>query len=311
MISARRVGGSVTLRFEVRNAAGSLQDATVTLQVITPTGPLSPAPTIDHVTGSGIYEATIALPTAGLWSWRWTATGDVTAADDGVLRVEAIAAPDLYVTEEELRRDMAGSLVDSSKIDADLLERACRESSRAVDDYCSQAAPGWRRFWLDLEPTLRRYVPNDPWVLDVADIGSTAGLQVTVSGTPWTLDLDYQLGPVESALVGGRPATQLEALRTQWPVPLTEIIGLGLAGRRAAPRPAAPAVDVLARHGWPTHPEPVRKAARIVALRLFKRPGAPYGTEGVSDFGPVRIARGDPDVGPLLDRAYTLGPVFA
>lgn len=305
MIATRAVGSSVTVTFSVRNAAGSPADADVALTIVRPDG-TEPAVTVDHP-GLGEYEATFACTQPGLWAWRWTASGAVTAADSGLLRVEPAQAPDLYVTVPELRAEL-GDVGAMAKLDTRKLERACRAASRAVDDWCSEAAPGWRRFWLDPLPTTRSYSPDGPWELLVADIGSLAGLTVTVDGSPWTLGTDFQLGPAD-AVAKGRAWWKLEALRYQWPVDLRSAYPT-LSTSPFPYRPAAPSVVVVARHGWPAVPEPVRTAATIQAIRLFKRPGNPYGTEGISDFGPVRIARNDPDIGPLLQH-YSLGPVFA
>jgi hypothetical protein len=303
MISNRRIGDSVTLAFEVRKPDGTLTDADVTLVVNRPDGTAA-AFSISHP-AVGRYEAVLGLSQAGLWSWRWSATGAATAASDGVLRVEALLAPDLYVTPEELRADL-GDIGAMSKVDPGRVVLACRAASRAVDRWCSAAAPGYRRFWLDPVATSRAYSPaGDPYVLDIADVASIA--EVTVSGVVWAPGVDYQAGPADAA-AQGRPYEYLEALAATWPVPTST--WAAFSGRPPVTRPALPAVVVLGRHGWPEQPPEARLAARIYALRLFKRPGAPYGTEGVTDWGPVRIARNDPDIAPLLE-PLSLGPVLA
>jgi hypothetical protein len=302
MIASRNLGDSATLTFEVRKPDGTLTDADITLTVARPDG-IAPSFTVDHP-GVGRYEAVIGLGMAGLWTWRWTATGAATAAAPGLLRVEAAPAPDLYVTVEELRADL-GDVGAQSKVDLSRVALACRASSRAVDRWCSAAAPGRRRFWLDPTPTVRTYTPQDPYILDIADAATI--ISVTVNGVVWASGVDVQAAPVNAA-AEGRPYEALEALAGLWPVaPVTAAL---FSGRPPVRRPVLPAVSVLARHGWPDQPAEVRLAARIHALRLFKRPGAPYGTEGVSDWGPVRIARNDPDIAPLLE-PYSLGPVFA
>jgi hypothetical protein len=302
MISSRTVGQTVTLDFTARKPDGTPVDADVLLFVARPDG-TDPNPTIDHV-GLGHYQAVVTCNQPGLWTWRWTATGAATTAADGLLRVLAAQRPDLYVTEEELRETL-GDTGATPKVNMTKVRWACQAGSRSVDDWCSEAAPGYRKFWLDPAPTLRRYLPEHPTQLLIADVGTTVGLQVTVSGTPWVLDVDYQLGPVNAAATG-RAYWLLEALRGQLPV---RSVSPSLSGGPDLTTPAAPPVQVLARHGWPELPAPVKTAAEIQTLRLFKRPGAPYGTEGVTDWGPVRIARNDPDISPLLQH-YSLGPVF-
>lgn len=302
MISSRAVGQTVTLDFTVRKPDGTPTDADVLLFVARPDG-TDPSPTVDHL-GPGRYQAVVTCNQAGLWTWRWTATGAATTAADGLLRVLAAQRPDLYVTEEELRATL-GDVGATPKVDMSRVRWACRAGSRSVDDFCSAAAPGYRKFWLDPTPTLRRYIPEHPTQLLIADVGSTTGLTVTVNGVPWTLDVDYQLGPVNAAATG-RAYWLLEALASRLPV---RAVSSSLTGGPDVTSPSAPGVQVLARHGWPELPAPVKLAAEIQVLRLFKRPGAPYGTEGVTDWGPVRIARNDPDIAPLLER-YSLGPVF-
>ena len=305
MIATRSVGQSVTVTFQPTRADGTPDDPdNVTLTVTRPdgtdAGPAQEHPSLGH------YEASFVCDVPGLWRWRWTASGGLDTAADGLLQVEAPEAADLYVTVGELRRDIGDS---SGTADEGLLTRACREASRAIDRWCSAAAVGYRRFWLDPTPTVRRYAAADAWVLDIVDLATTAGLAVTVAGKPWTLDVDYQVAPINAA-PARRPYTRLEALAATFPVSLSYAPYTSLSGQRYVHPPQAPQVTVTGRHGWPAVPDEVRKAARLQALRLYKRPGAPFGTEGVTDWGPVRIARNDPDIAPLLE-GYSLGPVFA
>lgn len=56
-------------------------DATVVLTVKAPYGTTS-TPSVIH-DGTGQYRATVEMTAAGTWTYRWSATGEVLAADEG------------------------------------------------------------------------------------------------------------------------------------------------------------------------------------------------------------------------------------
>lgn len=67
-------------------------------------------------------------------------------------------------------------------------------------------------------------------------------------------------------------------------------------------------VRVTGTWGWPTIPEPVRRACLIIAGELWKMKDAPFGVAGFGDFGFIRV-RNNPIARRLLE-GYSL-PVVA
>jgi hypothetical protein len=61
--------------------AGVLTDATVVVTVTKPDGTTT-APTPVH-TATGLYDATVTVDQAGVWTWVWTASGAVTSKETG------------------------------------------------------------------------------------------------------------------------------------------------------------------------------------------------------------------------------------
>lgn len=167
-----------------------------------------------------------------------------------------------------------------------LLEDALEDASRAIDDATDRRADG---FTLDVAATARTYAvagrsvwdcDTRRWMLLIDEIGSLTDLVVeTGDGATWTsvvAGTGYRTAP-DNALADGKPITALTA--PSWGCDL---------------------VRVTARWGWPGVPRSIRRAAMILATRLYRRPGSPEGVAGGSDGAAVRLARQDPDVVTLL-----------
>jgi hypothetical protein len=61
-------------------------------------------------------------------------------------------------------------------------------------------------------------------------------------------------------------------------------------------------VQVTARWGWATIPEPITQACIIQASRIFKRYDSPLGVAGFGDLGAIRVSRFlDPDMAQLVE----------
>lgn len=290
-ITYRTIGDSATLHYEVK-VNGQLTDATVALAVTRPDG--SAANAIVTRIGVGTYEAPLTLDQAGLWRYRFVATGGANDAEDGSFFVEASAGADLYVTVAELRRELGAR---PGQLDDGLLGKAVRAASRSIDNHCH------RRFWLDPIPVARQFRPNDWMLVEVPDIGSTVGLAVATDdlgtgsfSTVWTIGTDFILEPLGADADGG-------AFRW-W-----QITAVGTRRFPVRTWTARPALQVTARWGWSAVPEPVREAATLLAMRLYRRKDTPLGFEGFADFGAVRITRTDPDIAEQLSD-FTLA-VFA
>jgi hypothetical protein len=244
------------------------------------------------------YSAAFAATQAGVWLARFTATGAVTDAESQQIMVEPVEAGTLYATVGELR----ASLSNNANLDAGALAAALRAASRAVDDHCQR--PG-RKFWLDAATTSRTYRPADPWCCWVDDIGTSTGLVVKTDTdndgtfeTTWTA-ADYQLEPLNASTNGTAHA-------------FTQLVAVGdltfpylISYRRR------PTVQVTARHGWSSIPDPVRQATLLLGARYYRRRDVPFGNEaGFGDFGPMRITTRDADVMSLL-APYTIPTGFA
>jgi hypothetical protein len=236
---------------------------------------------------TGAFQATMA----GAWLVRFVATGAITDSEDQQIIVEPAAAPDLYATVNELRLSIGDT---SYRADTGQLTAALRAASRAVDGWCQRRG---RKFWLDPAATTRRYAPTEAGCVWVEDIGSTAGLTVKTDSdgdgvfeTTWTTPADYQLEPLNASANGAYAWTRIVAVGSL-SFPLLSTAG---GAQRAT-------VQVTARHGWSQIPDPVREAALLKAVRLYRRKDVPFGNEfGGGDFGPIRITREDSDVVALL-----------
>ncbi len=164
-------------------------------------------------------------------------------------------------------------------VDDELLGSHIDAASRTIDDICH------RTFSLDDTATARVFYPDSPRVVRTDDIGSLAGFEVRIdndlNGSFETVISDATTQP-DNALVKGLPVTKLVAYETFWPVDVR------------------PTVQVTARWGYPTVPEPVRSAAGILAGRLFKRADSLLGVAGFGDLGAITLRAVDPDVQRML-----------
>jgi hypothetical protein len=180
-----------------------------------------------------------------------------------------------YVTLQELR-DYIGVTDNVSASDADLT-RAISAASAKVDGWCG------REFNVASTATAKVYsFANGSSFLPVNDIATSSGLIVESSSdySTWTvITADWHLGPLQPRT--GHPYTEL----------LPNYPGTCWWGTYAR---------VTASYGWVAVPDGVKQATLLVAHKLYRRKSSPTGVEGVSDFGPVRVSRTDPDVSALL-----------
>lgn len=141
----------------------------------------------------------------------------------------------------------------------------------------------------------RVYVPTSSLTLNVDDIATLSGLQVKVDNdadgtyeTTLTINTDF--------IVAGNkaPYRLIRQVNQGWPLTIY----------------ARPTVQVTATWGYATTvPAPVKQAALLLSARLYQRKASPLGYAAgvVSELGPVRISRNDPDVGNLLAGYRLLG----
>lgn len=176
-------------------------------------------------------------------------------------------------------------------VDDELLESRISEASRVIDQHCD------RRFYADGTATARVFVANATDVVFVDDISTTTGLVVKTDsagdGTYLTTltASQFQNEPLNATSKG---------------LPITSIRGTATG---VFPTTAAPAgVQVTAKWGWPSVPEPVKSACILLAGRLVKRGDSLLGVAGFGDLGAITVRAIDPDVERML-RPYRIAVV--
>ena len=154
-------------------------------------------------------------------------------------------------------------------------------ASRAIDAWCR------RRFWTATET--RRYSTVSPFWVPIDDAVNVTAVTIDQDGdgtpeTPVPLDV-LVLWPL-NAPADGRPYTAIH-LRPSAPVRFPLTLG---------------AVAVTGTFGYaPTVPEPVAEACRLLVVRLYRRPQAPFGVlEPTLDGAMAAQIRADEDVRQLL-----------
>lgn len=163
-----------------------------------------------------------------------------------------------------------------------LLNKALAAAVTGITEHTGEWAPG---FGQDTVATPRIYEARHPSELPVDSFWDLASLSVGTGQVGFTfspvVSTDYEARPL-NASVRGRPYQVLNHFWHFWPTwPSVR-------------------VQVTAKWGWPAVPDNVVEACLILAARLFRRKDSPDGTAGAGDFGPIRIARSDPDVAEML-----------
>jgi len=180
--------------------------------------------------------------------------------------------------------------IQDSSLDDDSLSSALTAAELAVESWCG------RKFTQDADVSAARVRPQSsgwlylppfrPGGTCTADISTLTGLVVKTDDnddgtfeTTWTVTTDFEVEPFD-----GPPFHRIVAV-----------------GSRYFPCLRRPAVQVTARWGWASVPEPVKTATLILAGEFAKLKDAPFGVAGFGDFGVVRI-RQNPKVAEILSR---------
>lgn len=266
-MTVRDVGDGYQIEYQARDADGALTAATVALTVIDPAGgSTTPTPTNPS---TGIYRSTITLSSAGLWQWVWAVTGAVVDKAYGEVFAQD-PAPGTYATVPELRRELG--IGDGGSDDQ--LGSALASVSREIDEYCG-VPPG--SFRPAAAASARVFEPRDPCLVVVDPFYTSTGLLLKVDDagdgtytTTWTTS-DFQLEPL-NAVAYAKPYTSIRAIGRRFPC---------WYGR-------AP-IQVTAKWGWPTTPDPVRQACLLLAAETMKLGEAPFGVAAYDQFGPIRV----------------------
>jgi hypothetical protein len=265
---------TLTNTFQV--ASVNTDPTTITLVV---TDPVGVATTYTYAgatitkTATGIYTKDIPCTTAGLWTYVWVGTGAASDVAPGSWFVNAPAFSDLYCTPEMLkdRRGITDTVDDSEIIGA------CRAVARWIDrKFC-------QRVFYRREATLTFAAKN--WTcLDLPDLVSVTALKTDVDGdgvfeTTWSAS-DYQLLPVNApSEAEPEPYDSVKALVGSFPVACT-----GRTNR----------VQIEGVWGWPSVPEPVIEAAKILSGDYLKLGGMAFGVAGYGEYGAVRARMSNP-----------------
>lgn len=245
-------------------------------------------------TSAGVYWAEVVPDAAGTWVAVWTGAGDVDAVEEQTFDVVAsshpwatVAYPPVYASLPQLKAALrlnADDMVDDVE-----LQRCLQVASRAIDDRCSDG-PHWRRQFYVSPSETRIYRMDEEryWYareLRIEDAQTITGVTIDYNNdgvyeTTLTADSDYQTRPRLA------PFTRLVIpyFTGRYPFPF---YGLG--------------VSVTGTFGYSsTPPAAVQEACLLWAVRLWKRPQAPFGVlEGTLDTQPMRIGA-DADIAALL-----------
>jgi hypothetical protein len=253
--------------------------------IVTSPSDVDTHPTITP-TSTGIYDSVFTLSAAGLWTWKWVASGTITDVAYGEVTVAATGPP-AYVS-LDLLKTACGEIATS---DRDmLLDWARFSASRAIDRRCGFPR---RRFYRDADPSARELYTGSnefydratgTYMLYVDDFATTAGLIVETGDVGAYATLDSASYEASSDRTDN-PAAAFEAYtvlrrRTSWCV-----------SRK---------VRVTACWGWPSVPDEIGEAALLQSTRLFARRNSPEGVSGNAEWGISRVSRLDPDVREMV-----------
>lgn len=184
-----------------------------------------------------------------------------------------------YATLEDLKallRIPASDTVDDAQ-----LSRAIEAASRRIDGVCD------RIFYQEPTTSARVYDATNLSSVSIDDVSTIAGFSVRVDdgfdyNTIIVNNVDFRIEPLNN-LAKGLPFYRLVSLSGVFP--------------RSTVRPG---VQVTARWGWPSVPNPIRDATLLMAGRLFKRGDSLLGVAGFSDMGVITVRGVDPDVDHLI-----------
>lgn len=188
-----------------------------------------------------------------------------------------------YIQRAALKKALG--IPDDDTEDDDELDRAILSSCAGIDDKTG------RTFGRDASASARTYrgAGRLAWTDDhwheflIDDVATDAGLIVEIgsAGGGYTAVSGFITGP-DNALVRRKPITSL-LHPSGWPLYWAQLL------------------RVTAVWGWPAVPAGIEMACQIQAGRLYRRKDSPEGVTANTEWGPIRVARLDPDVKDLID----------
>ena len=175
--------------------------------------------------------------------------------------------PDAYVSVDDIK-DAVGIEQDDDRRDA-LLTGHAESASRQIDDFCGRY---FGQVGTEALPVARTYdVTGSLLIID--DLVSLTGVEYE-AGTAWS-DFAGAVVLLPRDAVSGVPASPFTMLRTATGSSLPSV------------------VRVTGVWGWPTTPQPIKDAAALQAVRLFKSKDVALGVVGGGDMlGTMRLAQG-------------------
>lgn len=174
------------------------------------------------------------------------------------------------------------------------LTDALTAASRAIEQVCN------RQFNDTVTASARVYYPDHSCLVRPDDFHTTTGLVVkTDSGGDGTFETTWGVGDYEP-----RPLNGIVSGQTGWPYNQIWSDGTRLfpTGARRAP------VEVTARWGWAAVPALVKQACLIMAQELYKLADAPFGVQGMGEWGVVRVRENPMAMKKLAP--YVVNPVM-
>ncbi len=193
-----------------------------------------------------------------------------------------MAIGDPYATLLELKTRLD---IDDTADDGRLTS-ALASASRIVNGVCHRQFNQTTTATARLFRTTRRRAQIDDFHT-VTDLVVAVGSQSGGFNTTWTINTDFYVDPVN------RTRNEETGVQPYW-----RIIPLG--NKRFPVRYGEEYnLQVTAQWGWPSVPEDVKEATKLMATRLFRRVDSPEGVLGGFDEA-VRLAKNDPDVMMLL-----------
>lgn len=163
-----------------------------------------------------------------------------------------------------------------------LLENSIEGASRRIDGYTG-------RFFYQKNAAIQMYARDIYTLLLQDDLYQITTLKTDDDGDgtfedTWTLNVDYQLQPLNATLQS-RPYNRLTAIGGKtFPIVI---------------QPEIPAVEVTGIWGWGAIPDDVREACVLLSMRGFARYNAALGVVGFADMA-IQVRSVDPDVRDLL-----------
>lgn len=286
-IVGERITDSVILRDGVTPIAGlDIGDfATAECRLVDVLPSVTTPLTVQYVSG-GMYDIAFTPDRPGTWQVHLLySAGPVFKEVMGTYDIDASASSDLdpgivnglaYTTVERLR----GQINIDDNDDDLALQQTILAASREIDGMTN------RRFYQLSQ--VRTFTPVMPDLLVTGDIVSVNAITTDAYGQrtyddAWTLT-DYDLGP-EDAIYQGWPYTEIRTSGYgdyEFPI-----------GQRS--------IRIDGVWGWPSVPIAIQQATLLLAVRLWQRHLAPFGTAGTLPDGQViYVPKNDPDVKVLV-----------